>query len=301
MNVLARARQGVVLVPEPSRDSLRVTGSDARTWLNGIVTCDTTAVDATRGATGLLLNKQGKIQSDLDVIASGSALLLSVPGDRAESVRQQLDRYLVMEDAELEAAPGLAWVRLIGPKAQSAAQAMTAAVGVGAIDWLGLGGVLVCVPSDAQPSSLAAARAELGEAAAVVSPAEWQALRISRGFPVFGVDFGSDDNPHEASLERRAISWSKGCYLGQEVVCMQDMRGRVKRRVVPLVVAGSEAVVVGSEVLAADTVIGRVTSAASADADSLALAALSAPHFSVGSELTVQGRSARLLQLESAT
>ena len=60
---------------------------------------------------------------------------------------------------------------------------------------------------------------------------DWTRLRLERGFPEFGVDYDGSDRPHEAALDRRAVSWSKGCYLGQEVVCMQDMRGKVKRSV----------------------------------------------------------------------
>ena len=84
--------------------------------------------------------------------------------------------------------------------------------------------------------------------------ADWEALRIAQAFGRFGVDFGEADNPHEAALDRRAVSWSKGCYLGQEVVCMQDMRGKLKRRLVALALEDSaEAPPVGSPVTAGDS------------------------------------------------
>ena len=66
------------------------------------------------------------------------------------------------------------------------------------------------------------------------SEPDWQRLRIERAVPAYGTDYDDRDNPHDASLERRAVSWTKGCYLGQEVVCMQDMRGKLKRRIVTL-------------------------------------------------------------------
>jgi folate-binding protein YgfZ len=93
------------------------------------------------------------------------------------------------------------------------------------------------------------------------SAEDWLLLRLERGVAVHGVDFGVDDNPHEAGLEERAVSWNKGCYLGQEVVCMQGMRGKVKRRLVSLVVQGSEPPQPGAHVVrAADgSAVGEVT------------------------------------------
>ncbi len=87
-------------------------------------------------------------------------------------------------------------------------------------------------------------------------------FEVESGWPEFEVDFGESDNAHEAALDRRAVSWSKGCYLGQEVVCMQDMRGKVKRRVVPFELSAGELPAVGAEVSSASgESIGRVTSA----------------------------------------
>jgi folate-binding protein YgfZ len=122
-----------------------------------------------------------------------------------------LDRYLVMEDAELEEpAHRLSWYL--------AARGAEPAAGTLASAELTLGG-------------LQAELSLLGESLALPDAA---ALLAEHGLGVFGVDFGERDNPHEASLDRIAVSWTKGCYLGQEVVCMQDMRGKVKRRLVAL-------------------------------------------------------------------
>ena len=63
---------------------------------------------------------------------------------------------------------------------------------------------------------------------------DWPRVRVTHGVGLFGTDYGPSDNPHEAALERRAIAWNKGCYLGQEAVFMQDARGKVKRRLVVL-------------------------------------------------------------------
>ena len=76
----------------------------------------------------------------------------------------------------------------------------------------------------------------------VVGDAEgWEALRLERGVPRFGPDFDDKTYPQEASLEKAAVSFDKGCYLGQEVVCMLEMRGHVKRKLVSIVLDGTQA------------------------------------------------------------
>jgi folate-binding protein YgfZ len=100
---------------------------------------------------------------------------------------------------------------------------------------------------------------------ASLSEAAWTTLRLERGLPEFGTDFGPKDRPHEAALERRAVNWSKGCYLGQEVVCMQDMRGKVKRSVRVLRVAAPReaALAAGGRVVdASGQPLGNITSCA---------------------------------------
>jgi folate-binding protein YgfZ len=192
-----------------SRDTLRVTGADRKTWLDGLLTCAVTAVTGGTAGYGLLLTKQGKIVTDAFLADSGGELWLGVAPGRGAAVRELLDRYLVMEDAELEQpATALHW--RIG-----AIDATPSAV----VHALKLG------PLETQLSVTAEAAADLPDATELLA---------EHGLGVFGVDFDERCNPHEASLDRIAVCWTKGCYLGQEVVCMQDMRGRVKRRLVAL-------------------------------------------------------------------
>lgn len=288
-----------LVVPELSRATLRVRGVDAKSWLNGVLTCDVTAVTPVHGVYGLLLSKQGKIQAELDLIESQGSLLIGVSPGRGDLVEGLLDRVLVMEDAELTGEPGLRWLRLHGPDAVAAAQAVTLQVGSGAIDWLGVGGAaLVVREADVEAAVRAAVAAGAREAAAEA----WDVLRIGRGFPSYGRDFSEDDNPHEASLERRAVSWTKGCYLGQEVVCMQDMRGKLKRRLVALELEGSAAVPPESEVSSPGAAgpVGQITSFAAVGATSVALARLKFPFFEGKEPLVVAGRNARILAPSAA-
>jgi folate-binding protein YgfZ len=277
------------VVDESERGVLAVSGSDRVTWLNGVVTCDTALATLERAVFGLLLSKQGKIQTDFWLLASAERLFLAVAPGTAGLVRGELERMLVMEDAELEDRSGeLVLVTLIGPKARELARSIPSPPrrSMGEIDRPGLEGAVLLVPR----ADLAGTLVTLQAAGAVRPDAtEWERIRLERGVAVFGVDYGPGDNPHEAGLDRSAISWSKGCYLGQEVVFMQDARGRLKRRLVPLsVAAGLPAV--GAELRgAADEPIGEVTSVAPADGGAVALARVKAPHFEPGTKLVVAG------------
>jgi folate-binding protein YgfZ len=136
----------------------------------------------------------------------------------------------------------------------------------------------------------------------LASDADWEAFRIQHAFGRFGVDFSENGNPHEAALDRRAVSWSKGCYLGQEVVCMQDMRGKLKRRLVALVVETAELPAAGALVTSTASgnteTAGEVTSAALSPltGKAVALARLKAPYFEGKLPLVLAGKSAAFVE-----
>jgi tRNA-modifying protein YgfZ len=250
-----------LIVEQPALGTLVVSGPDRKTWLNGLVTCEVANLEPGQGAFGLALTKQGKIVSDLNVVAGERELFVSVaPG---APLFEALEAFLIMEDATLaDRSTEFSWLTLHGP---SAAVLAATAGGRGQaiaapIDWTGLGGAAIVVPRPAA-AELARALAAAGSSARLSSAEEFEAFRIERGLPRFGVDYDARDNPHDASLERRAVSWTKGCYLGQEVVCMQDMRGKAKRRLLPLGVEGSLPAP-GTPVLSGAEEVGRVTSSA---------------------------------------
>jgi tRNA-modifying protein YgfZ len=201
------------------RGTLRVTGPDRVTWLNGLLSCDVGKASAGQAVLGLLLNRVGKIQSDVWVLDAGDSLLLSVAPGTAAHVLAELDQRLVMEDAELkDVSDHYVWTYLVGVAAAPPGEVPPGSV-CGELHLLGelAGCALACPAAAALPPF------------ARLDDDSWRLLRIRAGLGEFGVDFTSDDRPHEASLDRRAVAWNKGCYLGQEVVCMQDMRGKVKR------------------------------------------------------------------------
>lgn len=252
------------------RDTLVVRGPDRKTWLDGLLTCKVPDVSPGHAGYGLLLTKQGKIVTDAFLVDDGAALFVGVAAGHGPGVRELLDRYLVMEEAELSLAePPLAWRLLTDGVVPPGSTAQ---------------GGLVLGSLSAQLFATARA-AEAPDAAPLLA---------EHGLGVFGVDFGERDNPHEASLDRIAVSWTKGCYLGQEVVCMQDMRGKVKRRLVALEGGAGLLAAVASPVLGADgSVAGQVSSAHPTATGARVLASISTSALESQAPLSVQGEALR--------
>ncbi len=288
----------VLVVLEPARGTLSVTGREAQSWLNGLVTCDVLKLAPGQGAFGLSLNKQGKIQSEVEVVATPDGLLVGVSPGVSEKLSAALDKFLVMEDAELvDESRAYTWADFHGLGAAALAEAAAKACG---------GSAAVMSFTAQSGASLVLERDRLLELLRFIertpalhlgTDADFQAFRISQGLGRFGVDFGESDNPHEAALDRRAVSWSKGCYLGQEVVCMQDMRGKLKRRLVALALDGrADAPPVGSAVTAnlGAEAAGELTSVARSPATGklFALARLKSPYFEGVAPLGVAGAPA---------
>ena len=291
----------VLVVLQPARGTLSVTGEEAKSWLNGLVSCDVLKVTPGTGAFGLVLNKQGKIQSEAEVVETSDGLLVGVSPGVAEKLAATLDKFLVMEDCELsDVSSTYLWADFHGVGAAALAEsAATVCAGTAAIMNFTPGAAATLVFE--RDSLLELERfIECTHALRRGSDADWEAYRITQALGLFGVDFGEADNPHEAALDRRAVSWSKGCYLGQEVVCMQDMRGKLKRRLVALTLGEGEGSssppAVGSPVTAADggEPVGELTSVARSPStgELFALARIKTPFFEGTQPLGVAGKPA---------
>jgi len=262
------------------------------------LTCNVEGVTPERGAWGLLLSKRGKVVCDLTIIADAGGLWLGSASDIHE-LHQALDGYLVMEDAEIEPGAGT-WLTLHGAGALALARQVPS-VAAGAVAWSHAEGAALLVTEPSAAACLDQLTRDFD--ARVLDDPEWDAFRVRSGLPVFGVDFGPDDNPHEAGLDRRTVDWTKGCYLGQEVVCMQDMRGKVKRRLARL--RFDDGPSAGWRVSAGQSItdpagseVGQVTSAGHAEAgEAAAIARLKAPFFEPGSTVLVEQQRATVLEL----
>lgn len=249
---LVSASQGGAVYSLGYLPTLVVSGKDRVSWLNGLLTCDVSKVQAGVAAWGLLLDRVGKVQAMLGIVEHqhrtvGASLLVGVLWGDAKDVQHQLDMRLVMEDAELERFDDWHWAVGVGNLQQDSDHAAA----VGKLDLAGPCSLI------AEPSFV-----ELGTRAAL-SDAAWALWRLRSGLPWGGVDFDTSVRPHEAALDRKAVSWSKGCYLGQEVVCMQDMRGKVKKRLAVFTTIGDAFTdqVPRANVRRGGVEVGKVTSA----------------------------------------
>jgi folate-binding protein YgfZ len=231
------ARHACLAVPRADLATLVVTGKDRVTWLNGLLTSDIVNRGPDAAVYGLIVGRNGRVLADTTVVFDdeSSRLLAATPTAVLDATRAHLDRYLVMEDAEvIPGGEGFRVWALHGPRSQSALQAARSAGALGGmVDWTGLGGALLFAPANEER----AVREALQSVARIGDASGWETLRLERAIPSFGVDFDDKTYPQEAALEKTAVSFQKGCYLGQEVVCMLEMRGHVKRRLVSLVLA----------------------------------------------------------------
>jgi len=260
-----------------SWDAIDAAGSEAASWLGGIVTGDVPGAVDGGASWSLLLTKQGKIQGEL-VLTRPSELSVSinVRGGDAAGVRAALDHYLVMEDVELGDVKQASWAILVSADLDLVRRRLAERPGVRAFAAPFGGTETVLVQRELGAEDL---RAILAEFADELSPSEWDDARVGLGLPEFGVDYDAADNPHQASLERRAVSWKKGCYLGQEVVFMQDARGKVKRRLVRVVTGEPARLAPGDLVMTPEgEEVGRLTTVGVGRA----LARINAPHFEAG-------------------
>jgi folate-binding protein YgfZ len=263
------------------RAVLGLGGADRASFLHGLLTNDVQALASGSGCYAAWLTPQGRMITDLHVLAAEDRMLLDVPAELAPDLLQRLDRNVFAEDVQLiDLSRAVVPVGVHGPSAAAIlervlggatglaawppyhhAPAMFAdgAVRVARIDQLGVPGYSVYLDT-ALESPLRAALEGAGAAAADRGAIE--AARIEARYPVFGVDMTNDTIPLEAGIEDRAISFTKGCYVGQEVIVrvLHRGHGRVARRLVGLQLDAD--VVRGARIVAEGREVGVVTSAA---------------------------------------
>ncbi len=223
----------------PNEFVLRVRGEDAPSWLNGQITNQILTSKPGDAIYALVLDGRGKILSDVWVLLGEADLLLLTPAERRAELVEHFDKYIVMEDVELR-PEDRAVVKVQGPRA---AEVVSRADLSGyPCDRLGLGGIDVLgEPGTAEDlhAKLTATAEALGGGA--VGEAGWELARLRQARPRWNVDFGHAHYPQEAGLSRLAVSFVKGCYLGQEVVCTLENRGQLSRRLVVLTGAADAA------------------------------------------------------------
>jgi folate-binding protein YgfZ len=287
------------------RSLLRLTGSDRATFLQGMVSNDVARLQNGEGTYAALLTQQGKVVSDLRVYALPDELWLDVPAARAAAVRENLERYIIADDVEFAVEDSVAPLVVIeGPQADRALLAVTgesvtqlAPFGHGAMTFDGVRIRAVVVTHSGERGYLlfgdpvGAPNLWRHCRAAGAEPVGMEALdvlRIEAGIPWAGRDFDDTTLISEVGLEA-AISYQKGCYLGQEVVERVAARGQVHRKLVGLLCDGQQVPPPDSKLRRDGKDVGWITSAAWSPAREavVALGYASRESWDIGTEMHV--------------
>jgi len=282
-----QARTSVAYETHALRGLITIEGPDAIGFLHGILTNDIAGLADGRVSYAAWLTPQGRMQTDIHVLRGPAGAWLDLEPAYAPDLAKRLDLSLFNEQLTLtDRTSGTHAITVHGPAAlETAARAIehqgtdaspvralvpfthtSVAVGANPVaaytaSWLGVGGVRLL--SDAGTvTGLVAALA--GQGVSRLSSDAVDALRIESGTPLFGVDMTTDTIPLEAGIESRAISMTKGCYVGQEVIVriLHRGHGRVVRRLVGLIIESGDPPAAGTAIYAASQVVGSVTSAA---------------------------------------
>ena len=287
-------QDGAGLFEREHRGRIVLRGDDRKAYLHGLLSNDILGLETGGWCYATLLTAQGRMISDMRVFDLGHLILLDLERTVAPLVHAHLDKFVIAEDVVVEnVTDALAQLGLYGPKAPGVLAAATADDPSSAPLFIlpssdiGIPGVDLVGPRE----TAAALAAALERAGAVRVDADAAELtRIEAGIPKFLVDMDSTTIPLEAGIEDRAISMTKGCYVGQEVIVRVLHRGggRVARRLVGMVVDGA-APRAGDLVLSGEREIGRVTSAADSPriGKTIALASVHRDYVEPGTELTV--------------
>ncbi len=288
--------EGALLLRAPTLGTLAITGKDRQTWLNGLVTCELATCRSGNGVYGFAVGKNGKLLAELFILLDDDRILVGLPRDRVELLAQHFDKYVIMEDVTIEdISTSVTWALAHGPYAPRLVAIARAhgAVAAASADMTGKGGAfLLFEPNSAEGIEQ---RLQDEKAAPVVITDEptWDKLRVEIGIPRWGIDFNDDNYPQEAALEQLAVSFQKGCYLGQEAVFMLQMRGHVKKKIVKLTIEGTDPVTTSTAITLPDgTSVGTVTSTTPSP-DKLVVLALGYVKWKQtenGTELVVAGR-----------
>jgi tRNA-modifying protein YgfZ len=286
--------EGCGLLDRSERGKLALTGSQAKEFLQGQVTNDVEALRPGSGCYAAFLTPKGKMLGDLRILDTGAELLLDTERVALQELFNLIRRFRVGFDVELHKRTlerGL--LSLMGPRAEAVSGVAALAPEEHAHLEVTVDGIparairtdagvdLLCESSDTE--ALTEALRRVG--AEAVSEGTAEVIRIERGRPRYGIDLDDSVIPQEAGLNDRAVSFTKGCYVGQETVARLYYRGKPNRQLRGI--RCQAPVQPGEQITYGDRVVATVSSAAISPAlgpVALALVRREAP---VGTSVTV--------------
>jgi folate-binding protein YgfZ len=272
------AKDGWAVGPVEAPAILRATGRDAKDYLHRVTTQDLKALPPGGSAYTAVLSAKGHLLADAHALVEEDGVLLVMDPRGAADARPHLEKFVIMDDVVFEdVSATLRVVPVLGPQAAYALGVRAATIprigdrrrGVPALD-------LLLPPAEAD-----LLRADLlAEGAHELSASDLEALRILEGQAKFGQDMDATRLPMEAGLTRAAISFTKGCYTGQEVVLRATARGHLQRGLVQLALPAGAGP--GVALTAGGQPVGEVTSAADTPDGRIGLGYLRRAHWKEG-------------------
>jgi folate-binding protein YgfZ len=251
-------RDGAALFDMSERGLIEASGEDRTRWLNGMVSNDVVALSeepSKSGCYAALLTPQGRIVSDLRILHRGDRFWIETAANHVGAVIERLEKYIIADDVELRDASGdFARLGVEGARARGVLEAAAGRplrLAADAVEEVELGGASAVVAAFgfsgedafqifAAPAEVEAIANALTQAGCVrADRASLEVMRIEAGEPALGSELSEDTLPDEARIGR-AISETKGCYTGQEVIARLRSRGGVKHLLVGLRATGDE-------------------------------------------------------------
>ena len=297
-------RSGAAWVNVSARGRIAVTGRDRARLLHNITSNEVKKLSPGAGCYAFLLTPQGRIQADLVLLAFADRFLIDTEPELRDKVQQHIRRYIIADQVTLEdVTASTASVALEGPGAAGMLAAMGAPVPgadyehlswgewtVARIGLTGQPGFRFFGPAEADSqlqSKLAAAGAK------PASETDIRQVRIENGRPRYGEDIRETSLPQETGA-MHAVSFTKGCYLGQEIVERIRAQGHVNKKLVGLEIAASEPFPPGSKLTIGGGEAGEITSSVHApESDKVwALAYVRTAYAEPGKVLEVNGVAA---------
>jgi folate-binding protein YgfZ len=307
---LAALRSGCGLYDLGFRAKISLTGEDRVRWLNGMVTNNIRDLAVGRGVYAFLLNPQGRILGDLYAYHRGESIAVDTDLSQAEKILATFDHYIIMDDVEVKnLSEDLTALGIGGPRSAETLKAAgfdlpeMQSLQIQSISWQGIGSTLVRGERDNFEVWLPAGdvrqlwNALVGAAATPVGFEALELERIESGVPAYGVDIRERDLPQETEQDR-ALNFSKGCYVGQEIVERIRSRGAVHRKFTGFL--ADAAVTPGSKVAANGKDIGEITSVAAlaaAEHGTIALGYIRREIGTPGREVMIGNTKATVVQL----
>jgi len=256
-----RLRESAGLVDRSDRGKLLLTGGEAAEYLQGQVTNDVESLSPGEGCYAALLTHKGKVVADMRVLRGPDWLLIDTEAHALPALHRNVEMYSIGRDVQVRDVTGeRAILSLVGPQARAALDAEPPPEEHAWVEGdhglyvtTDLGVDVICAAADADAVKTALGIDPVGLEAA-------ECVRVESGRPRHGLDFDADTIPQEAGLNERAVSFTKGCYVGQETVARLHYKGKPNRHLRGLKL--SEPGRTGDAVFLGEREVGRLGSTA---------------------------------------